>query len=253
MRKLLSELNNKSCLLLDNLFAFISSPKCAGCGLNLENNHLPLCETCSSWLVDDFHGEGPVCLICHAPQAVACGCVIDSSIPMPQMYYWSDYTETIKSLIHGFKFQGDLKLGQFLIDIALNVMCERLSMVDCDIVAPIPLRQNDRRRRGFNQSDMIAEKISGIVKAPSNPNLLQKTKHTRLQANLSAKERWLNVKDIFAVNDIYNIKRKSILLIDDIVTTGATCMEASRVLFAAGAGKITIFALACADTRKLAN
>ncbi len=252
MLKLLSELNSRSRLLLDDLFAFISSPLCSGCGLNLENNHLPLCDTCSSRLLGDFHGEGPVCLICHAPQAVNCGCAIDIHFPMPQMYYWSDYTDTIKSLIHGFKFQGDLKLGQFLIDMALNVMRERLSMIDCDIIVPIPLRQNDKRYRGFNQSDIIAEKIAGILNAPTNPNLLYKTKHSRLQANLSAKERWLNVKDIFAVEDIDLIKRKSILLVDDIVTTGATCMEASRVLHSAGAGKITVFALACADTRKLA-
>lgn len=253
MLKLLSELNNRSRLLLDDLFAFISSPLCSGCGFNLENNHLPLCETCSSGLLRDFHGEGPVCLICHAPQAVNCECAIDVHFPMPQMYYWSDYTDTIKSLIHGFKFQGDLKLGQFLIDMALNVMRERISMIDCDIIAPIPLRQNDKRHRGFNQSDIIAEKIACILKAPTNPNLLYKTKHTRLQANLSAKERWLNVKDIFAVVDARSLKGKSVLLVDDIVTTGATCMEASKALYRAGAEKISVFALACADTRKMAD
>jgi ComF family protein len=249
----LPELIKKSRFLLDDLFAFISSPLCSGCGRNLEYNHLPLCDICRLRLVNDFHGEGPVCLICHAPQAIACGCLIDNRYPMPSMFYWCDYTETVKSLIHGFKFQGDIRLGSFLIDMALNVMSERLSKIACETIVPIPLRPKDKRHRGFNQSDLIAEKIGSIINAPVDLNLLHKIKPTRLQANLSAKERWLNVKDVFAVKDIDSVRGKSILLVDDIVTTGATSREASRALCSAGALKVTVFALACADIRKQAG
>lgn len=253
MLKLFAELNNRSGRFLDDLFAFISSPKCAGCGLNLENNHIPLCESCRSQIAGDFHGEGPICLVCHAPQVVHCGCQIDERYPMPQMFYWSEYTDTIKSLIHGFKFKGDKKLGLFLIERALNTMRERIPTIRCDLIVPIPLRLNDKRRRGFNQSDFIADGLTKILDVPVGYDILQKTRQTRLQANLSAKERWRNVKGIFALENSEMIKGKSILLVDDIVTTGATSMEAARVLYESGASSVTVFALACADTRKLGN
>jgi competence protein ComFC len=253
MNKLLLEISNRSRLLLDDLFAFISSPLCSGCGQNLENNHLPLCHSCRTRLSIEFHGEGLICLICHAPQAVSCKCSIDNKYIMPQMLYWSDYTDTIRSLIHGFKFQGDKKLGYHLTEMALQIMRDRLLTIDCDIIITIPLRPIDKRHRGFNQTELIALEISRLLNIPMKTDLLIKTRNTKLQANLTAKERWLNVKDIFAVQNKISLQGKSILLIDDIVTTGATCMEAARALYDAGAETITVFALACADTRKLAD
>jgi predicted amidophosphoribosyltransferase len=121
MIKLLTELSNRSRFLLDDLFAFISSPLCSGCGQNLENNHLPLCESCRAQLAGEFHGDGPVCLSCHAPRAISCECLIDNKYPMPQMLFWSDYTETIRALIHKFKFEGDNKLGIHLCNLALGI------------------------------------------------------------------------------------------------------------------------------------
>jgi competence protein ComFC len=253
MIRLLSEISSRSRLFLDDLFAFISSPLCSGCGQNLENNHLPLCDSCRTQLSAVFHGEGPVCLTCHAPQAVSCKCSIDNKYITPQMLYWSDYTDTIRNLIHGFKFQGDKKLGYHLTEMALQITRDRLLAIDCDIIVPIPLRPIDKRHRGFNQTELIASEISRLLNIPLETDLLIKTRNTKLQANLTAKERWLNVKGIFSVQNKNSLQGQSVLLVDDIVTTGATCMEAARALYDAGAENITVFALACADTRKLAD
>jgi ComF family protein len=172
---------------------------------------------------------------------------------MPQMLFWSDYTDTIRALIHRFKFEGENKLGIHLCDMALRIMADRLRGIKYDMVIPIPLRHNDKRQRGFNQSELIAAEVARMLGIPMKNDILQKSRHTKLQANLSAKNRWLNVKDVFAVRTEISLSGQSVLLVDDIVTTGATCVEASKALYDAGAEKILVFALACADTRKQAD
>jgi competence protein ComFC len=113
----------------------------------------------------------------------------------------------------------------------------------------VPLRQHDRRDRGFNQTELIAKAVADKIGLQMIPDILLKIKGTKLQAGLSAAERWLNVKDVFAVQPGINLADKAILLVDDIVTTGATCRESSGALYRAGAKGVTVFALACADDK----
>jgi ComF family protein len=253
MKRLLTEIGNKSRLFFEDLFAFISSPLCLNCGNALENGRLPLCQSCRDLLCDEFHGEGPICLVCHAPAGIACSCEIDNKFPMPKMYFWGGYTEIMRALIHRFKFEGEQKLGQYLCRMALDVMRDRLAAAKSDYIIPVPLRPHDKRCRGFNQTELIAREVAEEINAVMRPDVLIKTKTTRLQAKLTATERWTNVTDVFAVHGGTNFSGKSILLIDDIVTTGATCHEAAKALYQAGAETITVFALACADVKGSQN
>jgi ComF family protein len=109
------------------------------------------------------------------------------------------------------------------------------------VVIPLPLHKNRKRIRGFNQAELIAV---GFISAVSSsrlilePNLLVRTKNTKPQVELSGEERRQNIVGAFAVSDPNVVKNKTILLVDDVKTTGATLEEAARVLKEAGAKRV---------------
>jgi ComF family protein len=117
-----------------------------------------------------------------------------------------------------------------------------------DLLLAVPLHRRRRRDRQFNQSELLALRLSQLSDIEFLRECLKRTRHTYQQAKLEKDERWHNVKDAFSImsGNETNIDGKHILLVDDIVTTGATVYEASRPLFATGAVKVDIFSLAYA-------
>lgn len=126
---------------------------------------------------------------------------------------------------------------------ALGFLKGRASEFQCDMIVPVPMTVREKAQRGFNQTELIAEGVSHVLGIPAEYSLLKKVRKTELQAKLGREERWLNIVGAFELSDRAHVQGKSILVVDDIVTTGATCLEASRVLLAAGARQITVFAL----------
>jgi competence protein ComFC len=112
------------------------------------------------------------------------------------------------------------------------------------MIIPVPMIKRDKRKRTFNQTELMANIISQKLAIPAEYELLKKIKPTRLQADLGRDDRWRNVRDAFAVVDESRIAGKSIMLVDDIVTTGATCLEASKALYLAKAKSIVVVSLA---------
>ena len=241
MKKLLNNLVEKANYFADEIFAFISEPECPGCKNILVDPHLALCDNCQSNLT--FPGDGPVCLICRRPEGVACRCHLEKQTDMPKLYYWSSYTDVIRDLIHQFKFAGHSELGKYLTGEALGSLSEKLRKIKFDYIVPVPMLQRDKRQRGFNQTELIAETISHSLNIPVKSDLLIKVKEIELQANLGAKERWENIVGAFAVENKSEVRGQSILLVDDIVTTGATCFESAKQLYSASAKSVTVFAL----------
>jgi competence protein ComFC len=241
MNELIKNLTGKANYLLEDIFAFIATPRCAGCGDFLVNLRKPLCPACESNL--NFPGDGPVCLICRSPQAVKCACQEQVKGYLTLLYYWGNYTDIIRQLIHQFKFDGQHNVGQYITTIAIDILVDRISAHKFDLVIPIPMLKRDKRLREFNQTELIAREVSRRLNIPMAFEILCKVKPTKLQANLGRKERWQNIKGAFEVSNSNILAGKSCLLIDDIVTTGATCLEAAQVLYSHGAVEVTVFAL----------
>ena len=108
-------------------------------------------------------------------------------------------------------------------------------LLDCqpDLIIPIPLHIRKRRQRGFNQSYIIAREISLLISVPVRSNILKRVRYTNPQKRLDHKRRKANLYDAFRVKgDLYKVK--TVLLIDDIYTTGNTMDEAARKLKMAG-------------------
>jgi predicted amidophosphoribosyltransferase len=121
---------------------------------------------------------------------------------------------------------------------------ERLAACNIDVVAPIPLHWRRRIVHRTNSAAVLAEVLSAKLRVPRADRLLRRTRPTLRQFDLNPPKRWENVRRAFAVRAGYHLRDAHVLLVDDILTTGATCSEAAKVLRAAGAARVTVAVVA---------
>ena len=124
-------------------------------------------------------------------------------------------------LIHELKYGGRTDIGLELGRIT-GLELVTSSFADVDIILPVPLHPRKKRRRGYNQSDYIAEGLSGILGVPARTGLIEKHLETSSQTDKSRLQRWENVEHIFRVPDPVKLENLHVLLVDDVVTSGAT-------------------------------
>lgn len=147
------------------------------------------------------------------------------------------YDGVIKEAIHCFKYGGVKRVGKELGRLLGSIMPPEI-----DILIPVPLHIKKLRTREFNQSAVLAKELSKIWKISLSLTILVKIKDNIEQASLEANDRYINVKNAYAVtNPVKGIKAG---LVDDVVTTGATLMECAKVLKKAGAKEIHAITLA---------
>jgi len=166
-----------------------------------------------------------------------------------KLFYIFDYDKIIRKLILRYKFSNKPYLSSFFAQIISKneKICSIFNFYD--IIIPVPMNIKKKRKRGYNQTELIIKKIVEIHGSTERipvleTNMLLKTKETKTQSILKEKERRDNVKDAFIVNNNAKIKNKKIILFDDIYTTGATVNECSRVLKQAGASEILVLVIA---------
>ena len=120
-------------------------------------------------------------------------------------------------------------------------------MRDFDGIIPIPLHPTRLREGGFNQAQLLAQGLSESVNVPHWPDVLIRSRPTRYQALLKEKDRWTNIHGAFRIRNPQKVIKKSVLLVDDLFTTGATLSEAASVLRRAGARKVYALTAAVAS------
>ena len=116
-----------------------------------------------------------------------------------------------------------------------------------DMLLPVPLHPRKERERGFNQSDLIAEAVAAGSGLRCQVRALERTKYTKQQTRLKGGKRLANVSGAFAVRDAAAVAGKRILLLDDVITTGATAAHCVYALWAAGAEMVVALGVAGAD------
>jgi ComF family protein len=153
-----------------------------------------------------------------------------------------NYKDLVRKRIIEYKFQNKKYLFRcFAENLTKKIM--QLN-VRFDIIVPVPIHKKRLKKRGYNQSSLIAKAVAKALKIKFIDNLLYKIKNTVPQSSLSEKERKLNVRRAYIVRDNQIIKDKIILLIDDIFTTGATVEECSKELKEAGAKDVIVATIA---------
>jgi ComF family protein len=120
-------------------------------------------------------------------------------------------------------------------------------MLNYDFIIPIPIHLSKKRERGFNQSFIIASRIADEVGLVLNNNILYRHKYTVTQTILDKNERYKNMKDVFSTKNNEILQNKSVLLIDDVLTTGSTVNSAAEILIKNGASKVGVATIALAN------
>lgn len=144
------------------------------------------------------------------------------------------------ALMRAFKFRGRQSCYEALRPTFEKQMARLLAAEVVDVVTCVPMGRASQRRRGFNQAERIARPLAEYLELPYEA-LLEKCRQNRTQHDLSAGERLENVRDVYAARR--PLAGQTVLLVDDIVTTGATLSACTRVLKAAGAGRVVCAAV----------
>jgi ComF family protein len=158
------------------------------------------------------------------------------------------YDGLVRDMLHKFKYNGKLSLGRVL----SRMMAENYpnDMEEVELIVTVPLHASKLRKREFNQSVILASCLTGKLGVALDPFVLVKLRETRPQFEVSDEEdRSRNVKGVFSVVNPAAIKRKSLLLVDDIFTTGSTVNECARVLLKGGASRVQVLTLLRASQR----
>ena len=158
------------------------------------------------------------------------------------------YDRSLVDVIHCFKYKGKVQLAAPL---ALLLWCSYLrfwGQERVDVILPVPLHGRRLRQRGFNQAELLVRKWhampGGAVAPPIAGGVLRRARATLSQAGLGRRDREANIQDAFAVLRPDRISGRHLLLVDDVITTGATAGECARLLLASGAARVDVLALA---------
>lgn len=148
------------------------------------------------------------------------------------------YEGCIRTGIHKFKYDGHKRCSEFFAEEMVNVIERDFEDEKPDFITCVPMTKKKKRMRQYNQCDYLIKHISKAFGYKFTPDLLVKTKDTPSQVTLSGKDRLNNLKGAFNVNKKYDIKGRTILLCDDVMTTGSTLEECSKTLKKAGAERV---------------
>lgn len=150
----------------------------------------------------------------------------------------------VQHLLHNLKYKNHPEIGVVLGKVYGTRLIDSGFSSEFDLILPVPLHESRKRKRGYNQSAMFAEGLSEKLSIPFSDSLLTRAKNTQTQTRKTRLNRWQNVSDVFLLRDNAAIKGKHILLVDDVITTGATIEACARVLLDNGCGKLSIACLA---------
>lgn len=227
---------NRARGLADSLLNFVFPPVCGAC----KKAGSLLCEACFAqlqWV------QKPLCDRCGRPvtsPTACCSVCQERPLPLKQIRAAVLFAHPVSKLIHNLKYNGAFALANPL----ASLMAEAWGAwhMPIDVVLPIPLHAERERKRGYNQSTLLARAFCQRVGVPFAEDVLQRTRFTTPQVGLSAVDRLKNVQNAFQADR--SVLGKRVLLIDDVCTTGATMAAAANALYAAGAQTVSGYCVA---------
>lgn len=247
----------------ESLFATLFPSDCRICRKPLVNiSRLPICPDCLA----QIHAIScEVCAICGEsiatpyalgaqPEKLLCGACRQDEPPFTKAVAYGSYNGNLRELIHLLKYEQVKPVAQVL-GAMLAEAIERIEdalPAEGVVVVPVPLHKNKRRQRAFNQAEMIARAALDLLKKKDaavqtwilNKKALERCRATQSQIGLTRAQRRENMRGAFAAAHPKAVQNRTVLLIDDVVTTGTTVAECARILRKAGASKVYVASVA---------
>jgi ComF family protein len=206
---------------------------CSRCWGEIKKNVPPFCRLCGRHLEIKIN-TGNICSTC-----------IEKPLSFDRAFSPCVYEGVIKELIHGFKYKNKDYLGETLSSLMIEfIKGYNLDMNDLDLIIPMPLHTARLREREFNQAEILSNHIGKEFNKHVANNILIRRTLKKPQVELKNEERFSNIAGSFALNQKNPVKGKNILLIDDVLTTGATASEAAATLKSGQANIVFVMTLA---------
>ena len=212
-----------------------------------------LCLSCGEWLIKEEEG---LCLICTM-QLPKSKFKLNDTNPIAEVLwgrvplkYASSFlllnrSNMTHNILHSIKYKGNKDLAEYMGKLyARDIIGEGHFLVDG--IIPVPLHPIKKRQRGYNQADEFGIGLGYIFEKPCYGDGLKRVRYTETQTKKNREDRWENVSDIFELSPMVEVKGKHILLVDDVITTGATLESCARVILSQGPASLGVLTLAFA-------
>jgi ComF family protein len=235
------------------LFSLVFPDECRVCGESLRQvSRIPVCSRCLTEpapLIAEFF-----CVACRTPflnrfpldENGRCMMCRLGLAGFDAVYSYGSYEGALRKLVHLFKYGGVRPLAKPFGEFLARALPREQHF---DLVIPMPLHWRRRWQRGFNQAGLLARQIAKRWNVPERSNVVRRTRATVPQAGLTNAKRRDNVSGAFSVRRGVRLDGMRVLLVDDVLTTGASASACARVLKRAGASHVTLLSLARRDRR----
>ena len=230
---------NKMLVVLNDVVALFYPRICGGCDAQLMKHEQNLCLNCIHQLPKTYYWDYET----NEVEKLFWG-RLDVSSACSFVHFGKD--SSVQRLMHRFKYEGRSGIGTELGKTFGVILKEKQWFSDVDYIVPVPLHVTKELRRGYNQSYYIAKGLAEVFDVPVKPAGLERITASESQTRKSRFERSENVESVFQVTDPKVVRGKNILLVDDVITTGATIEAAGRELLQNGASRLYIAAIASA-------
>lgn len=226
--------------MISDFLSLIFPKTCIACDQALNKNEECLCTPCRFKLPkSNYHLDADNPLLRR----------FWGKIPVSYALSYLKFTKSgaVQNILYKIKYQG-YKEGAKKLGIWYGKELRHLELQkQFDYMVPVPMHRRKLKKRGYNQSEYFAEGLSGTMGIPHLPEVLERTSENSSQTLKNRFERWINVKDIYRVKNPDQIPGKHILIVDDVITTGATFEACAKALLENGAREVSIAAIASAQ------
>lgn len=207
----------------------------------------PFCKECISSLP---YNDGPICDHCGrktSSAAAYCDSCREKNIQFDKARSPFCYEKPISYALQRLKYENAKFLAEDLAPYLVRTYLTEFWTVDCIVFAP--MTEKRKKARGYNQAELLVNAFSGKTNIPVLPDVLYKRRETESQVNMTQKERLMNLSGSFGVRNAGSVKGKSVLFIDDVLTTGATADCCAFALKRAGAASVYVLTAASVPDR----
>jgi ComF family protein len=227
---------------LNDFIQLLFPSLCLGCNQALGTNEKILCTVCrfnlpetghhrqkdNQTLLNKFAGKVPIRFLAS--------------------YVYFTKGGIVQKLIHGIKYKGQKEAAKEIAGWYGNLLKSESELThEIDVIIGVPLHRSRLQQRGYNQADWIAEGLSESLAIPARTDVLVRTKFKESQTHKNRLERWENVKTVFTVSDQEAIRNKNVVVVDDVLTTGATIEACAVELLRAGCKSVSVLTLAATE------
>jgi len=228
--------------LLDDFLGLIYPSVCLACAELMARGEQHLCTACRAELpYTDFH--------LLPPEENPLGRRFWGKLPVQHALSYVRFLRhgRIQHLMHQLKYKGQREVGTVLGRLYGAELLAAGLNAEFDLLVPVPLHPHKLSKRGYNQAAVFAEGLASGLQLPWNATALHRTRRTSTQTRKNRAERWENVATVFELGPAASVAGQRVLLVDDVLTTGATLEACGAVVLAGGAASISIATIACAD------